>query len=169
MHAQAELLPSEWPDPPQAPTSVRVVVYGTPAPQGSKKFVGFAKPKPGEQRGRAILVESSKEVGPWRDRVMRAALDVRDGAPPIDAPVRVRMVFTMQKPASAPKRRRSYPATRPDVSKLARSTEDAIVESGLLSDDARIVEYTRLAKVYPGEDPDALEAPGVLIVIEAIE
>lgn len=169
MPSQADLLaPSDWPAAPQAPTTVQLVVYGTPAPQGSKKFVGFTKPKPGEARGRAIMIESSKEVGPWRDRVGAAARAVRDGRPPMDGPLIARMVFTMTKPASAPKRQRSYPKSRPDLSKLARSTEDALVEAGLIQDDSRIVGYDRLAKVYPNEDPEALDATGVRIEIRML-
>jgi hypothetical protein len=57
----------------------------------------------------------------------------------------------------------------PDLSKLARATEDALVDAGLLRDDARIVEYLRLAKVFPNEDPEALDAPGVRIAIELVE
>lgn len=144
--------------------SFHFVVYGTPAPQGSKKFVGIAK-----NTGRGIMVESSKKVKPWRSDVKEAALRARNGAPPIDGPVRVRMVFTMPKPKSAPKRRRIYPDRKPDLSKLARSTEDALVESGIISDDARIVAYTRLAKVFPNEDPDALDVSGVMIDINSIE
>lgn len=142
---------------------MKIVVYGMPAPQGSKKFVGLAK------SGRGILAESSKKVRPWRQDVKAAALAVRDGAAPIDAPVRVRMVFTMPKPASAPKRRRIYPMRMPDLSKLARSTEDALTEAGVWRDDARVVEYTRLAKVFPGEDPESLDAPGVRIEVELLE
>jgi hypothetical protein len=52
----------------------------------------------------------------------------------------------------------------PDLSKLARSTEDAITEAGLWADDARVSEYARLAKVWPGCDPDALPVPGVVVV-----
>lgn len=142
---------------------MKIVVYGMPAPQGSKKFVGLAK------SGRGILAESSKKVRPWRQDVKAAALAVRDGAAPIDAPVRVRMVFTMPKPASAPKRKRIYPMRMPDLSKLARSTEDALTEAGVWKDDARVVEYTRLAKVFPGEDPESLDAPGVRIEVELLE
>lgn len=138
---------------------IEIIVYGIPAPQGSKKFVGMAK------SGRGILVESSKKVRPWRQDVKAAALQMRGGAMPIDAPVSVRMVFTMPKPASAPKTRRTYPMRMPDLSKLARSTEDALTDAGIWADDARVVEYERLAKVYPGEDPEALESPGVRIVI----
>lgn len=135
-------------------------VFGMPAPQGSKKFVGTTK------AGRGILVESSKKVKPWRQDVKAAAEAVAEvlGAT-LDGPLWVSMVFTMPKPASRPKRKRSYPDTKPDVSKLARSTEDALSDAGLIRDDARIVEYVRLAKVFPGEDPQSLRSPGVSITI----
>ena len=80
-------------------------------------------------------------------------------------PVMVRMIFTMPKPASAPKRRRIWPMGMPDLSKLARSTEDALSDAGIWRDDARVVEYGRLAKVYPGEDPEALDTPGAIIEV----
>ena len=144
-------------------------VFGMPAPQGSKKFVGTNK------AGRGILVESSKKVKPWRQDVKAAAstvaallcarTDLGGVAVPIDGPLWVSMVFTMPKPASRPKRKRSYPDTKPDLSKLARSTEDALVDAGLIRDDSRIVEYVRLAKVFPNEDPQALRSPGVSITI----
>lgn len=143
------------------PGALRIVVYGVPAPQGSKRFVGV-------RGGRGVMVESSKRVKPWRESVKAAAIDVRNGAPPLDGPLVLRMVFTLPKPASAPKTRRTYPMRKPDLSKLTRSTEDALTDSGLIADDARIVEYERLAKVFPGEDPDALEAPGVLIVVRLL-
>lgn len=165
---QPELLPSEWPELEPA-RKLRIVVYGSPAPQGSKRFAGFSKPKDGEPRGRAILIESSDRVRPWREDVKRAATAVRDGAPALDAPLRVRMVFTVSKPASAPKRRRLYAMRKPDLSKLVRSTEDALVDAGLIADDARIVEYARLAKVFPHEDAEALEVPGVRIDIEVLD
>lgn len=114
------------------------------------------------------MIESSKNVKPWRESVKQAALDVRGQLPPIDEPVIVRMVFTMPKPASAPKSRRTWPARMPDLSKLARSTEDALSDAGIWRDDARVVEYERLAKVYPGEDAEALDSPGVRIEIRRV-
>jgi Holliday junction resolvase RusA-like endonuclease len=78
------------------------------------------------------------------------------------------MVFTMPKPLSAPKTRRTWPMRTPDLSKLLRSTEDALTTAGIWRDDARVVEYGRAAKVFPGEDPEALEAPGVRIVLEVV-
>lgn len=129
------------------------MVIGTPAPQGSKRHVGHG-----------IMVESSKKLKPWREAVKYAALQ---HAPtlPLDGPLHVRMVFTLRKPISAPKRRRIWPDRTPDLSKILRATEDALTDAGIWSDDARVVEYTRLAKVYPGEDPDALHVPGVRVAI----
>jgi crossover junction endodeoxyribonuclease RusA len=148
-----------------APT-LRIVVYGSPAPQGSKSFKGTFVGKDGRTHG--IMAESSKKVRPWREDVKAAALLVRDGRPPLDGPLKVRMVFTLPKPASSPKTRRTYPMRKPDVSKLARSTEDALTDAGIWTDDARVVEYERLAKVYPGEDREALEACGAVIEISVI-
>lgn len=141
---------------------IEITVYGTPAPQGSKKFVGMVN-------GHGMMVESSKKVKPWRQDVKAAAIEARAGAAPIDGPIVVRMVFTMPKPLSAPKRKRSYPDKKPDLSKLARSTEDALTEAGIWRDDARVIGYQRLAKVFPGEDPEALDAPGVRITVMRIE
>lgn len=157
---------------PGAPTivslasSYRIVVYGSPAPQGSKAFKGTFVGKDGRTHG--IMAESSKKVKPWRDDVKAAALLARDGRAPLDGPLIVRMVFTLPKPASSPKTRRTWPMRKPDVSKLARSTEDALTDAGIWADDARIVEYARLCKVFPGEDKDALESTGAVIEIAVL-
>jgi crossover junction endodeoxyribonuclease RusA len=142
---------------------IRIVVRGTPAPQGSKSFKGMTN------AGRAILTESSRKVKPWRQDVKAAAEAWRDlaGVAPIDGPIVVRMTFTLPKPKSAPKTRRTYPMRTPDLSKLARSTEDALTDAGIWTDDARVIGYSKLWKAYPGEDVDALDSPGA--VIEIIE
>jgi len=142
--------------------TIEITVYGNPAPQGSKKFVGVIN-------GHGMMVESSKKVKPWRQDVKAAALAARAGEPPIDGPVIARMVFTMPKPASAPKRKRTYPDKKPDLSKLVRSTEDALTEAGIWRDDARVIGYQRVAKVFPGEDPEALDTPGVRITVMRVE
>ena len=136
---------------------ITIRVYGLPGPMGSKRFVGLSK------SGKGLMIESSKAVKPWREAVKWAA--IQSGARGLDGPLWVSMVFTIKKPKSAPKRKRTWPATKPDLSKLARSTEDAISDSGVWADDARVVECLRLAKVYPGEDRDALDRPGCLITI----
>ena len=140
---------------------IRIVVRGTPAPQGSKSFKGMTN------AGRAILTESSRKVKPWRQDVKAAAEAWRDlaGVAPIDGPIVVRMTFTLPKPKSAPKTRRTYPMRTPDLSKLARSTEDALTDAGIWTDDARVIGYSKLWKTYPGEDVDALDSPGAVIEI----
>lgn len=150
------------------PPLLTLTAHGTPAPQGSKRYVGQSG------AGRAIMVESSKKVAPWRAIIYYAAwalvgckcpdpmcTSLTEGWP-LDEPVVVAMTFTLPKPASAPKRKPSWPDRYPDVIKLARSTEDALSKL-LWYDDARIITYTRLAKVYPNEGEDALPVPGVLL------
>ena len=135
-----------------------ITVFGTPAPQGSKSFKGMAG-------GHAILVESSKAVRPWRQDVKAAAIEVMGGAGKgVAGPVRVRMVFTLPKPKSAPKRRVTWPSRKPDIDKLCRSTLDALVQAGAIEDDARVV-CMRASKVFPSEGLKALAVPGAYIEI----
>jgi crossover junction endodeoxyribonuclease RusA len=141
----------------------RIVVIGRPAPQGSKAYKGQSK------KGHAILVESSKYVAPWREAVKIVAYQKRMHlGTAFDGPLIARMVFTIAKPKNALKRTRTYPATKPDLSKLIRSTEDALTDAGLIADDARIIEYSRVAKVYPKEDEEALDVPGVVIDLSSV-
>ena len=140
-----------------------IEVFGIPGPQGSKRFVGV-------RGGRGLMIESSAKVKPWREAVKwaaREAMDRADITAPLDGALRVRMVFTLPKPKSAPKTRVTFPDRKPDGSKLQRSTEDALTDAGVWTDDARVVEWIG-AKRYPGEGDGALSAPGVLITIDAM-
>ena len=65
-------------------------VYGVPAPQGSKRYVG-----------RGIMVESSKKVRPWRADVLAAsmiAVDKNQWSKPITEPVKVQVEFYFPRP-----------------------------------------------------------------------
>ena len=142
-----------------APSLLEVTVVGVPAPQGSKK--AFVRGK------KAILVESSAKVAPWRTAVALAAVEAagRDWQT-IDGPVLLEAAFTLPRPKSAPKTLRRVPDRTPDLSKLLRSTEDALAtDSNILSDDARIVAFLWPRKVYEGDplDPDALRHPGAVL------
>ncbi len=141
-----------------------IIVYGIPAPQGSKRFVGHAK------SGRGIMVESSKAVKPWREAVKWAALGegIRGPEDAIVGPVRVEMSFTLPKPKSAPKTRRTYPDRKPDLSKLIRSTEDALTDAGVWEDDSRVI-YCGASKLYPSEGLGALSKPGAIIRITPVK
>jgi Holliday junction resolvase RusA-like endonuclease len=136
---------------------IRLVVYGTPGPQGSKKAVGTRMAQSG--RRVPILVESSAKVKPWREAVAYAAAECT----PLDGPLAVSMAFTLQPPKRMPKGR-TFPTCYPDISKLLRSTEDALTGRAW-KDDAQVVEYRDTGKYYPLNHLLALDEPGVLIRI----
>jgi len=127
------------------------------------------------------MVESSKNVKPWREAVQAAAFQARLDAgeiPMLFGPVALVMVFTVMRPKQHYRTGRNahllrdnapiQPTSPPDLSKLARSTEDALETAGVFRNDALIAEYRRLAKVWANEDPDALDSPGAVIRIWTI-
>ncbi len=125
-----------------------------PQPQGSKRHVG-----------KGVMVESCKNLKPWRYLVQQAAAGLNH--PTILGPVSLSCVFLFPRPkshytskgalrSSAP----SFHAVKPDGSKCLRSTEDALVDAGLLQDDARIA-ISSFTKRYCTPD----EKPGALITI----
>jgi len=117
-------------------------------------------------------------VKPWREAVKWAAIEALNRSyqaqvalspevSMVSGPVSVCMVFTLPKPKSAPKKRRTWPDRTPDLSKLVRSTEDALTSAGVWEDDARVIRC-EASKVYPGEGTDALHIPGAVIRIEGV-
>jgi len=139
-------------------SSFSFVVLGEPAPQGSKR--GFLN----KYTGKVVITEQVKRTRPWRQEVLTAAPTI---SAPLDGPLIVKMVFTLPRPKSA--RKIDFaPCKTPDLSKLARAVEDSMKDAGLFVDDARIVEYVRLSKVWFGFDPDALPTPGVVVACAEI-
>jgi Holliday junction resolvase RusA-like endonuclease len=144
-----------------------IVVHGRPAPQGSKKYAGHRR-NSASGRISAVLVEQSKRVKPWRALVTAATTDaIANGAAlytPLDGPLEAEVIFTVRKPATAPKRRRTWPTTRDsgDIDKLLRSTFDGIADGKGVVDDSRII-AVHARKAFPGEHPEALPEPGAII------
>jgi crossover junction endodeoxyribonuclease RusA len=134
-----------------ATTAFSFYVPGKPAPQGSKRHVG-----------RGILVESSKELGPWRERVALAAHNAMLGQPLLSGAITLTLDFVMPRPKSAPKRSTPPAVKRPDVDKLARAILDAITDV-IIADDSQVVDLRatkRLAELG--------ETPGVAITAEQL-
>ena len=101
-------------------------IPGEPAPQGSKN--GFVK------NGRVVMVESSKKVKPWRESV---ALHTRAKiSQPMNCPVEIALVFHLPRPKTVTRR---WPAVKPDLDKLIRSTFDGLTTGGLYTDDALVI------------------------------
>jgi crossover junction endodeoxyribonuclease RusA len=128
-----------------------VFVAGHPAPQGSKRHVG-----------NGVMIESSKQVKPWRSDVRSACLDL-DGRPVVhfDGAVCVRLDFVLKRPASTPKKRTPMASKRPDIDKLARAILDAIGSAGLWRDDSQVVKLSAVKRLAEID-----EAPGCHIRIE---
>jgi crossover junction endodeoxyribonuclease RusA len=142
---------------------IRVKVHGIPAPQGSKRHVG-----------KGVMIESSKAVAPWRERVAHETQDVIEaGQQPYDhEPVLVRIMFYLPRPQnhygsrkgvryvkdSAPSR----PVTmkKNDIDKLARAVLDGITEGGALRDDGQVASLD-VDKYYANET----FPPGAMITI----
>lgn len=141
--------------------------FGQAAPQGSKNSYPIYRGS-GEDRvftGKTRVVESSAKVAPWRDAVStmaRVAISKHRGWVPLDGPLVVDMVFTMEKGSTLPKWKAWHDVT-PDLDKLARSTGDALSKV-VWVDDARVTGYRRLDAVYVGaDDPDVMPLPGAVI------
>lgn len=137
---------------------ITMTVYGTPAPQGSKRHVGGG-----------IMVESSTKVGPWREAIVSEAIRTDIVGRKLDGPLFVGVVFWLARPAghfgkrgllpSAPK----HPSVKPDIDKLLRSTLDGLTQAGVIADDARIV-FVEACKRYAPHDVVA----GAVISIEVV-
>lgn len=135
------------------PEAITFRVSGmAPAPQGSKRHLG-----------NGVMVESCKRVKPWRILVAEAA--AASGASLLRGPVSMSAVFLFARPKGHYGKRGLKPSAprwhsvKPDLSKLQRSTEDAL--SGILfEDDARITS-ANISKRYCVGD----ELPGAIITI----
>jgi crossover junction endodeoxyribonuclease RusA len=139
--------------------SLTFVVYGLPAPQGSKKSLG-----------NGILVESSKAVRPWRQDVKHAALACipHDWDPSL--PMALSIVFRFKRPQAHIGKKGLKPsapqhcttARAGDVDKLLRSTFDSL--TGVAFDDDRQVISVNASKRYTTAD----EPQGAIITITPI-
>lgn len=110
---------------------------GIPVAQGSKRHVG-----------KGIMVEASKNLKPWRDTLITAAMNA-EGTSVYFGPVAVDLTFFFPRPkshygtgmnatllkSSAPE----WKASAPDLDKLCRAVLDALTQAGVLRDDAIVV------------------------------
>jgi Holliday junction resolvase RusA-like endonuclease len=125
---------------------IAFVVTGLAEPAGSKR--AFVNPK----TGRAIVTDANRSSAPWKREVAEAARAAMNGDLLIDGPINLTIVFHVPRPKghfgkrglrpSAP----PYPAVKPDLLKLARGVEDALV-GVVYRDDSQIV-IEQLRKLY---------------------
>lgn len=152
-------------------TSITLEVQGLPAPQGSKKVTRYLRTSFGP---RAVLGESSKNVAPWREQVVRICWEFMKTSSlefPIEGPLEVNVEFKFDRPKShygtgskstVLKKDAPYWITsvqKGDLDKLQRSSFDALSQksgAGLIKDDSQIT-LIYAAKRYckEGEQPGA--------------
>jgi Holliday junction resolvase RusA-like endonuclease len=116
-------------------------VHGTPKPQGSMKAFAVG----GKARMKA---SGGTEFAAWRNAVAEAARRQADEHGTLDGPLSLDVVFRFPMPASRPKKVRDrglvWRTTMPDVDKLVRCLCDGLTASGLIADDARIVQLAAI-------------------------
>ena len=125
------------------------VVYGLPAPQGSKRHMG-----------NGVLVESSKAVSPWRQDVKHAALACIPHDWDRSLPMNLSVVFRFKRPAtqigakgvkpSAPSHCTS--ARAGDLDKLCRSTLDSLTDVAY-DDDRQVISIVASKRYCIGDEP----------------
>ena len=126
-------------------------VFGEPAPKGSYSALHT-------KNGRAYLIPASKKEHPWRERVRLTALNeirLTHEHIPLDCGLTISMIFYLPRPKSVTKNKRPHPTVKPDIDKLLRSTNDALTDSGIIADDARILEITGKKKYADDRQPGA--------------
>jgi Holliday junction resolvase RusA-like endonuclease len=138
-----------------------ITVYGTPAPQGSKRHVG-----------NGVMVESSAAVKPWREAVKAAALETSTRT--LSGAVEVWACFYLKRPKYhygtgrnalyvKPRYLDARPDAKPDLDKLLRSTLDALSDAGIWRDDSQVV------RIEAGKWwADLGKIPGATIYVRAV-
>lgn len=111
--------------------NLTIVVEGRPAPQGSKRHVGNGR-----------FVEASKFLPAWRKAVTVAAREVADdeGWATTAGPVRLEVIFYLDRPSTVSQTKRPFPIKPPDIDKLVRAVCDALTDAGVWEDDGQIVQ-----------------------------
>jgi Holliday junction resolvase RusA-like endonuclease len=129
----------------EAPMIISFFVPGIPRPGGSKRYLGHRGGKP-------IIIDDCAKNKDWRAVVALAAKGAMGDRPPLTGPLAFHVEFYFPRPKShygkfglklsAPEK----PMVRPDLTKIARSTEDAL--TGIAwRDDSQIVTQT-FRKIY---------------------
>ena len=110
------------------------------------------------------MVEANKKLPHWRKTVKFAALEAMNNQPweKLDEPVKLVLTFFLPRPQSP--KHKQYPASKPDLDKLARAVNDALTEAGVWKDDSLVVELVA-RKLWTKHDEKGEPEPGCFIAI----
>lgn len=123
--------------------SLTITVFGRPAPQGSKRYIGGSS----KQGGR--FIEASKYLPAWRKAITLAASEQIEnkGWAKDTNPIAIEVTFYLERPATIPVAKRPWPIKPPDLDKLLRGVLDGLTDAGVWDDDGQVVKITAW-KVY---------------------
>jgi Holliday junction resolvase RusA-like endonuclease len=134
------------------PYAIRFTVVGEPAPAGSKAH--------GRRKDGTIFTydmgerrKTKPRTSHWKKLVRTAAITAMIGRDPLEGPLHLVLKFWLPRPQSVSEKKRPYPTVAPDLTKLVRSTEDAM-KGVVWRDDSQVIRQHAI-KVYG--DPPAAE------------
>ena len=156
------------------PQVYEALVMGEPITQGSMR----------KGRGGTIVHDKADKLHRWRQNIEDAFYDKYGDQrkwKPINAPVRIEAIITVNPTRALPSNYPEFPDTKPDLDELARAIGDAlspsrsgVIKTGarvgqkhfrMLAEDGRIISWA-LQKTYPWGNHThraALPEPGVQI------
>jgi len=114
----------------------------------------FTVPGPPRGKGRPRFARigsftksyTDAKTAAYENLIALAASQAHQGKPRLDGPLRVWILFVLQRPKSAPKRV-TYPATKPDLDNMAKAVFDGCNQAGVWADDSRVVDV-HARKIY---------------------
>jgi len=102
--------------------------------------------------GRIVQVNSKKHKA-WRNAIVQEAIETLPADwEPIDEPCELIVNFYMPRPKTVT---RSVPSVAPDLDKLIRAVGDGLTDSGIVTDDSRIVRISARKLYAQGIEPGA--------------
>jgi Holliday junction resolvase RusA-like endonuclease len=140
-------------------------VYGRPAPQGSKRYVGGNR----AQGGR--FIEASKYLPAWRKEITTAALAIiqDEDWETVADPVSLEVVFYLERPATIPQHKRPWPIKPPDLDKLVRGVCDGLTDAGVWLDDDQVVNVVAWKCYADTREPGATIKITPIVVGEGLD
>lgn len=113
-----------------------IVIKGKPRPAGSKSVRII--------NNKVIIFDAGKNAQ-WKKQIRDEVIKYYNNNPPIisKVPLRMKLIFHIRKPKNS---KYKYPITRPDLTKLIRCVEDALI--GLVYQDDSIITEQYCKKTY---------------------
>jgi Holliday junction resolvase RusA-like endonuclease len=129
---------------------IDLTVEGNPVPQGSFRHIGNGR-----------IISANPKLNTWRQTIAdQIATQTHHRL--IEAPIRLQLVFTLNRPKSVSTSLRPLPTVKPDLDKLVRAVMDAISLERycqVIKDDSLVTDL-HAAKRYADHT-----IPGVKIMI----